>query len=122
RHEACIHYASSAATSKRCDSTSRARIRVRNSPQDSERNRRRTEVINANYGCHVASVLLGLYQGGKPRAPMVELHQIEIAFHRAGGFHGVVAAACEQGGQLEVDGLRYLRLLCPRRVRSESRR
>ena len=50
-------------------------------------------------------------QDGKPRTPMVELYQIEIAGDRASRFHRVVASACKQSSQLEIDGLRSLRLL-----------
>ena len=55
-------------------------------------------------------------QSGKSRTPMVDLHQIEIAGHCARRFYRVVASACKQGSQLEIDGLRPIRLLRSRRV------
>ena len=44
------------------------------------------------------------------------VHQIETAGDRASRFHRVVASACKQGSQLEIDGLRPIRLLRSRRV------
>src|SRR3989442_10280701 len=75
-----------------------------------------------NYGCHIAGFLLGLSQSGKPRASVVDLNQIQTAVDHACRFHGPVASARKQGGRLEIDGLRSLRLLRPGRVRSERRR
>ena len=43
------------------------------------------------------------------------------ACDRAGRFHCLVASAGEQGSELEIDGLRPVRLLRSRRVRSERR-
>src|SRR6059058_6204143 len=67
-------------------------------------------------------LLLGLSQSGKPRASVVGLNQIQTAVDRTGRFHGPMASARKQGGRLEIDGLRSLRLLRPGRVRSERRR
>src|SRR5438067_7371191 len=70
-----------------------------------------------NYGCHIAGFLLGLSQSGKPRASVVGLNQIQTAVDRTGRFHGPMASARKQGGRLEIDRLRSLRLLRPGRVR-----
>jgi len=51
---------------------------------------------------------IGIVPKRKPRTPMVELHQIQIAGDRAIWFHRLVASACKQGSQLEIDGLRSL--------------
>jgi len=74
-----------------------------------------------HHGCHIASVLLGLSQSRKLRTSMVGPYQIQTASDRAGGFHGLVASTRQQGGLVEIDGLRSLRLLRSGRVRSERR-
>src|SRR5882724_9198222 len=53
---------------------------------------------------------------------MVGPYQIQVAADREGGFHSLVASASKQGGLVEIDGLRSLRLLRSWRVRSKRRR
>jgi hypothetical protein len=67
-------------------------------------------------GVMLQALLLGLSADGKPRTPMVELYQIEMAGDRASGFHCLVASPSKQGSRLEINGLRPLRLLRSRRV------
>src|SRR6185312_2383756 len=78
--------------------------------------------MESNYdGCHDAGLLLGCSQGGKAGTYLVELCGGESGRAQQGGDQCALAAACLEGLQQYLDGLRSLRLLRPWRFRTEGR-